>query len=708
MHDDRMGGRHPAAGRHGLAWAWALVLVLVLVLGLGLAATALLPANAAEPARTVTLAASERVPYLGEALPGNGYVAELVTEAFKRQGYAVRFKFYPAARSGVMLRQGEVHGLVPGDEADAPGAGQQASDAFPGDTLGLLKKTDAVLPLSLPRAGVDLPTAVRLLRERGVRIGVVRGMAGLVAGDPADGAADDLQNLDKLDRDRVQLLLIDRYTAADLITGRRPHLIGKLAFVPATFQARPFRVLFDTRTPQGRQRLAAFNAGLKQLRQGDGLNRILARHGLEPAPEAAPGEKRLVIGTVDNADMLAMRQLAGEYEALRPKVRLHWRVMDEGTLRTRLLSDLAIGDGQFDIATLGAYEVPLWAKRGWLAPLPTLPASYDVDDLFSGVRAGLTHAGQLFALPFYAESSVTYYRTDLFKAAGLTLPPKPTWDDIARAAAQLHKPEAGIYGICLRGRPGWGESLALVGTMVNAYGGRWFDERWRAELTSPAWDAAVTMYANLLRRHGPPSPERNGYNENLRLFATGRCAMWVDATVAAGMLFDARRSQVSAHVAVAASPRAKTDRGAAWLWSWALAVPQTSAQRAEAQDFIAWATSRAYIQAVARRYGWLAVPPGTRKSTYLNPDYRAVAPFHAAVQAALGGDAGLPAALHPHYTGVQYVGIPEFPAIGGQVAAEIARVLTGQQTVEQALQRAQAVANAAVMAAGYAGQPTPP
>ncbi len=375
--------------------------------------------------------------------------------------------------------------------------------------------------------------------------------------------------------------------------------------------------------------------------------------------------------------------------------------MDESTLRTRLLSDLAITDGHFDVVTLGAYEVPLWGRRGWLAPVPPLPAAYGVDDLFPSVRAGLTHAGQLFALPFYAESSITYYRPDLFKAAGLTLPAQPSWSDIAHAAARLHQPDAGVYGICLRRRAGWGENLALVTTMANAYGGRWFDERWRAELTSPAWVAAVTMYADLLGRYGPPEPERNGYNENLRLFATGRCAMWVDATVAAGMLFDARRSQVAGRVAVAAAPRASTDRGAAWLWSWSLAVPHSATHRAEAHEFIAWATSRQYIQAVARRHGWVAVPPGTRKSTYLSPDYRAVAPFHPAVRAALDGADHDATALNLRYTGIQYVGIPEFPAIGGQVAAELAKVLTRQQTVKQGLQRAQAVATGAMAAAGY-------
>lgn len=659
------------------------------------------PARAGDVLRHVVVAASERVPYLGEGLPGQGYVAELMTEALRTQGYGVSFRFVPAARARLLAAQGEVDAYVPGAGGEtSPAEGLEASDPFPGATLGLLKKKATPLPEGTD-PGADLPTLARSLGQRGLALGVVRGNdVGLAAAGPVDVAGDDLQNIDKLDRDRVQLLLIDRYTAADLITGRRPQLIGKLDFVPGASLPQPFLAGFNTRTPAGRARLAAFNAGLRQLQQGDGLNRILARHGLLPAPRADKGEVRLTIGTVNNADMLLMRDLAREYEARHPKLKLQWRVMDEGTLRVRLLSDLAIADGQFDIVTVGAYEVPLWARRGWLAPLQPLPAAYEVDDLFPSVRAGLSLDKQLYALPFYAESSMTYYRSDLFAAAGLRMPERPSWDDIAQAAARLHRPQDGIHGVCLRGRPGWGENLALVTTMVNAYGGRWFDERWRAELNSPAWEAAVAMYAGLLQRYGPPNPERNGYNENLRLFAGGHCAIWVDATVAAGTLYDARRSRVAGQVAVAAAPHARTERGSAWLWSWSLAVPHSSNRQAEAQDFIAWATSRGYIQAVARRHGWVAVPPGTRRSTYESPEYRAVAPFHPAVQAALAG-AEADVGMNRNYSGIQYVGIPEFPAIGAQVAAELAKVLAGQQTVRQGLQRAQGQVTTALSAAGY-------
>ncbi|MCY4744240.1 sugar ABC transporter substrate-binding protein [Pelomonas sp. UHG3] len=684
--------------------AWRAAVRLLALAGMVVAASAARGQDAA--ARQIVLAASERVPYVGESLPGKGYVAELVTEALRTQGWTVQFRFVPPARALLLAARGEVHGVLPVATGDAElPETLQVSSAFPGDTLGLLKKKSTALP-----ADVDLDAGLQAvaagLSQRGLTLGVVRRGEPDPAMSGVELASDDLQNIDKLDRDRVRLLLIDRFTAADLITGRRPQLIGKLAFVPGLAQSRPFHVAFNVKSSEGRRRLAVFDAGLRRLASDGGLERILARHGLQPAAPSATGngEVRLTIGTVNNADMLLMRELAREYEARHPRVKLHWRVMDEGTLRTRLLSDLAIHDGQFDVVTLGSYEVPLWARRGWLVPPPTPAPAYDVADIFPSVRASLSHEGRLFALPFYAESSITYYRRDLLDAAGLRMPPQPSWDDIAHAAERLHQPSQGVYGVCLRGRPGWGENMTLVSTMVNAYGGRWFDESWRPEITSPAWQSAVSMYATLLRRWGPPDADRNGYNENLRLFSAGRCAIWVDATVAAGALYDARRSRVADKVGVVAAPRAVTARGSAWLWSWSLAVPHSSPRAAEAQAFIAWATSRGYIQSVAKRHGWVAVPPGTRRSTYASRDYRAAAPFHATVQAALANAEDDALTLNRHYVGIQYVGIPEFASIGGQVAVEVSRVLGGQVPVRDALQRAQAAAAAGMAAAGYTGK----
>ena len=302
-----------------------------------------------------------------------------------------------------------------------------------------------------------------------------------------------------------------------------------------------------------------------------------------------------------------------------------------------------------------------------------MPAAYEVEDLLKPIRDGASFGGKLYALPFYAESSLTYYRKDLFQKAGLTMPAQPTYDDIARFAKALNDPAHDVYGVCLRGKPGWGENMGYISTLANTFGGRWFDQHWTPQLTSPEWRAAVAFYVKLLQGYGPPGESSNGFNESLTLFENGRCAVWVDATVAAGTLSDATQSKVAGTVGFAPAPVARTPVGARWLWFWALAVPSSSRHPEAALQFIEWATSKSYIQLVAGQRGWAAIPPGTRTSTYQEPAYLAAAPFAALTyQSILAADPLHPTEKPVPYTGIQCPVLPTFPTIGNQVGQLIA------------------------------------
>jgi sorbitol/mannitol transport system substrate-binding protein len=308
----------------------------------------------------------------------------------------------------------------------------------------------------------------------------------------------------------------------------------------------------------------------------------------------------------------------------------------------------------------------------------------------------------LYALPFYVESSMTYYRKDLFAAKGLKMPDQPTYDQIAQFADKLTDKANGVYGICLRGKAGWGENMAYGTTVVNTFGGRWFDEKWHAQLTSPEWKKAMTFYVDLLKKNGPPGASSNGFNENLTLMSSGKCAMWIDATVAAGILYNKQQSQIADKVGFAAAPVAVTPKGSHWLWAWALAIPKSSKQADAAKKFIAWATSKQYIELVAKDEGWASVPPGTRQSTYARPEYKQAAPFGEFVLKAIEtADPDHPTAKPVPYTGVQFVGIPEFQSFGTVVGQSISGAIAGQMTVDQALAAGQATADRAVKQAGY-------
>jgi sorbitol/mannitol transport system substrate-binding protein len=413
-------------------------------------------------------------------------------------------------------------------------------------------------------------------------------------------------------------------------------------------------------------------------------------------------QKTVTIATVNNPAMIELKKLSTKFEQANPEIRLNWVVLSENVLRERVTTDVTQRSGQFDLVFIGLYETPLFAKLGLLRPFENVPDSYDLNDVFKSLRDGLSYDGKLYALPFYGESSMTIYRKDLFEAKGLKMPEQPTYDDIAKFADELTDKSKGVYGIVLRGKPGWGENMAFVTTLVNTFGGRWFDETWHPTIDSPEWLKAITFYVDLMRKDGPPGASSNTVQDCLTLFARGDAAIWVDATSVAPTLFDKNQSRVADKVAFAAAPIAVTPKGSHWLWAWAFAIPKAAKNPEGAQKFAEWASSKDYIKLVAQDTGWATVPPGTRKSTNDNPEYLEAAPFAKITLEAMNtADPTDPCAKKVPYTGVQFVGIPEFQSIGTVVGQNIAGALAGTMSVEQALKNSHASTERAVKQAGY-------
>jgi sorbitol/mannitol transport system substrate-binding protein len=412
-------------------------------------------------------------------------------------------------------------------------------------------------------------------------------------------------------------------------------------------------------------------------------------------------QKTVTIATVNNPDMIELKKLSSKFEESNPDMKLNWVITEENTIRQRITTDVSTGSGQFDIVQIGLYETPIFAKRGWLRPMGNFPADYDLDDVFKSLRDGLSYDGKLYALPFYGESSMLMYRKDLLDEKGLKMPEQPKYEDIKKIADALTDKTKGFYGITLRGKPGWGENMAFLGTLINTFGGTWFDMKWNPTLDTPEWKKAITFYIDLMKADGPPGASANGFNENLTLMTSGKAAMWIDATVAGSMLENPKESQVAGKMGYAPSPIELTPNGSHWLWSWAFAIPKAAKQAEAAEKFAVWATSKDYIKLVAEDVGWAGVPPGTRKSTYDNPEYQK-APFAApTLQAMQTADPTNPAIKPVPYTGIQFVGIPEFQSFGGVVGQNISGALAGKSSVEQALKDSQAAVARAVKQAGY-------
>jgi sorbitol/mannitol transport system substrate-binding protein len=432
--------------------------------------------------------------------------------------------------------------------------------------------------------------------------------------------------------------------------------------------------------------------------------RILASAGILAglAWPAMADDTKLTIATVNNGDMIRMQSLTDDFKAKNPGIDVQWVTLEENMLRQRVTTDIATKGGQFDVLTIGTYEVPIWAKKGWLVPLDNLGSDYDVADLLPAIRTGLSVDNKLYAAPFYGESSMLMYRKDLFAKAGLTMPDQPTWDFVKTAAAKITDPATETYGICLRGKAGWGENMAFLTTLANAFGARWFNEQWKPEFDGPEWKAALTFYVDLMKNYGPPGASSNGFNENLALFDSGKCGMWVDATVAASFVSDPKQSKVADQVGFAPAPCEVTCKGANWLWAWSLAIPSGSQKVEAAEKFIAWATGKEYLQLVAAKQGWANVPPGTRKSLYENPEYLKAAPFAAMTLKAIDTADPITGTLKPKpYIGVQFAAIPEFQGIATTVGQMFAAALSGESTVDAALASAQASTTRAMTKAGY-------
>ena len=416
----------------------------------------------------------------------------------------------------------------------------------------------------------------------------------------------------------------------------------------------------------------------------------------------ASAQTTITIATVNNGDMIRMQGLTDDFTAANPDIELEWVTLEENVLRQRVTTDIATQGGQYDVMTIGTYEVPIWAKQGWLLALDDLGDDYDVDDLLPAIRDGLSVDGTLYAAPFYGESSMVMYRTDLMEAAGLEMPDAPTWDFIADAARAMTDKDNEIYGICLRGKAGWGENMAFLTATANSFGARWFDEDWQPQFDSDAWKNTLQFYVDLMNDAGPPGASSNGFNENLALFQTGKCGMWIDATVAAAFVTNPDDSQVADNVGFALAPDNGLGKRGNWLWAWSLAVP-TSTQNAEAaQKFIAWATSKDYLELVAENEGWANVPPGTRTSLYENAAYLEAAPFaQMTLDSINSADPTNPTVDPVPYVGVQFVAIPEFQGLATAIGQQFSAALAGQTTVDQALANAQQLAVREMTRGGY-------
>jgi sorbitol/mannitol transport system substrate-binding protein len=375
---------------------------------------------------------------------------------------------------------------------------------------------------------------------------------------------------------------------------------------------------------------------------------------------------------------------------------VNFTVLPENDVRDKISQEFSSQAGQYDVATLSNFEIPIYARSEWIAPLdPYIAAdpAFDQSDILAPMTASLSgDDGKVYGEPFYGESSFLMYRKDVLAAAGIEMPAQPTWQQVADIAGRVDGAQPGMAGICLRGQPGWGQVFAPLTTVVNTFGGTWFTQDWQAGVNTPEFRQAVQFYVDLVRAHGEVGAPQAGFTECLNNLEQGNAAMWYDATSAAGSL-EAKASPVRGKIGYVAAPVVKT-QSAGWLYAWSWSIQQASAKKDAAWQFISWASSRTYEELVGNELGWSKVPAGKRTSTYSNPDYLAEAsafaqPTLAAIEAA---DPHNPGAQPRPAPGIQFIDIPEFPDLATQVSQDVSSAIAGRMTVDQALKRGQQLA----------------
>jgi len=398
---------------------------------------------------------------------------------------------------------------------------------------------------------------------------------------------------------------------------------------------------------------------------------------------------------VNNSQMVDLQKLTADNFTAKTGIKVNFTVLPENDVRDKISQEFSSQAGQYDVATVSNFEIPIYARSKWIAPLSDYIAkdtAFDQDDILKPMTESMSKDGVVYGQPFYGESSFLMYRKDVLDSKGLTMPSNPTWDEVADIAAKVDGAQPNMKGICLRGQPGWGQIFAPLTTVVNTFGGTWFEKDWTPGVNAQPFVDATNFYVKLVQAHGEKGAPQAGFTECLNNLVQGNVAMWYDATSAAGSL-EAADSPVKGKIGYVAAP-VKLTKSSGWLYSWAWGIQMASTKKDNAWKFVSWASSKEYEELVGQKLGWSKVPAGKRASTYDNPDYLKVAsafatPTKAAIESADPNNPGVQPRPAP---GIQFIDIPEFPDLGTQVSQDVSSAIAGRMSVQEALDTGQGLA----------------
>ena len=256
------------------------------------------------------------------------------------------------------------------------------------------------------------------------------------------------------------------------------------------------------------------------------------------------------------------------------------------------------------------------------------------------------------------------------------MPAQPTWPQVAEFAARLDQGEGQRRGICLRGKPGWGEVIAPLDTVINTFGGRWFDPEWRRAADLPGVAPGREFYVDLVARHGEPGAATRPASPSARPVRPGPGRHVVRRDVGRQHRRGPAESTVAGQIGYAPAP-VVTTHTSGWLYSWSLAIPETSAAQGRGVEVRVLDDEQALHR--ARRQRPRSGGPRCRRApasrrTRSRSTSRCRAPTASRSCRACSGRTRSSRPCEPvPYTGMQFVRIPEFQDLGTRVASRSSR-----------------------------------
>lgn len=374
------------------------------------------------------------------------------------------------------------------------------------------------------------------------------------------------------------------------------------------------------------------------------LTAIVPAEAAEP-PESAKIDWTQFKGTtldlmfVKHPWATAVEPLLPEFEAL-TGITLNLTTVAEDAYWNRSSLGLASEQPPFDVffLSMGINGYTAYSNN-WLAqlnnqidnPKLTDPAWYKYDDFSPAAAAAFRlpdpSSPNIYGVPMSTEAYMFFYRKDLFEQSGIDAAAITTMDQWMEALGKLQLPE-GTYAATLRGG-GLGILDELNAVVINYWGKApyakdrfvYFDENWAPRFTDPRIKAGFKYWVDLMKLSAPGVTSFDWYEATTQ-FAQGKAATFgPDASLFAPIFLDPNQSTVVDQVGFKALPAASADGAQTAMWSWALSIPEKSADKDAAWLFVQWATSPYVVERISLQT--LASP---RLSTWADPAYQAKLP----------------------------------------------------------------------------------